>query len=256
MIKKLILLSIMLTTLIEASSGYSLRKYAHVREFYKTITPIVLKIAKEKHLPPAAILAIAGLESGYGRGYVAQITGNILSLGAYKSDHELPALYLPYSKSKKRILFDPKEIKQHPKSDLVYKKRAPSLKRDYRPSPYAGTPKKLELLKYNEALRKQAYTACIDDFATRWINKESKIQSFQEARVWLDKLVKTQGDDVLFTYETNIAFIDHVGGKPHSFNYRKSWPKKVKYIMKRAGLVALVNDIEKKGLDFEDAWRE
>ncbi len=252
-----ILLSLATLSPLQASSTpYSLRKYAHVKAFYKTITPIVLQISKEKHIPPAAVLAIAGLESGYGQGYVAQITGNILSLGAYKSDPELPALYLPYSKSKKKILFDPKEIQKLPKSDLVYKRRAPSLKKDYRPLPYAGSYENLELLKYNEGLRKQAYKACFHDFATKWLSTTSKVASFREARIWLNTLVAQKGYSALLSQKTNEQFISHVGGKPHSFNYRTTWPKKVKYIMHRVGLVSLVNCMEEKNLNFEQAWKE
>ena len=116
----ILLLSLSVISPLQASSSkYSLRKYAHVKEFYRTITPIVLQISKEKHIPPTAVLAIAGLESGYGQGYVAQITGNILSLVIYKSDPELPALYLPYSKSKKKILFDSKTWTNKGKKTLI-----------------------------------------------------------------------------------------------------------------------------------------
>jgi len=241
---------------LSASSKYSLRKYQHVKEFYRTITPIVIKISREKNIPPAAVLAIAGVESGYGRGYVCQITGNVLSLGAYKSDPELPPLYLPYSKSKKKILFDPKEIKKYSKSDLVYRTRAPSLKKDYRPLPYVGSVKNLELLKYNNNLKKQAYNACVNDFATRWLNTESKIESFQEARVWLNTIVKNKGYQALLSQKVNDEFIKQVGGKPHSFNYRKTWPKKVKLIMDKAGLVALVKNMQTKKMSFDEAWKE
>jgi hypothetical protein len=239
-----------------AKSNYTLRKYKHVKEFYKTITPLAIEVSKKYDLPPAALLAIAGLESGYGQGYVAQITGNILSLGAFKSDPELRALYLPYSKSKKKILFDPKEIEKLPKDDLIYKLREKSLKKDYRPAPYAGTDKNLALLKHNKKLRIEAYKRCFNDFATKWISVNSNIQSFQEARIWLNNLVKKHSADILLTYKVNKEFIYHVGGKPHSFNYRKTWPKKVKYIMDRAGLVPLVNDIVKKGMNFDEAWSE
>jgi len=241
---------------LSASGKYSLRKYQHVKEFYKTITPIVIKISKEKNIPPAAVLAIAGVESGYGRGYVCQITGNVLSLGAYKSDSELPALYLPYSKSKKRILFDPKEIEKCSKSDLVYKTRAPSLKKDYRSLPYAGSCKNLSILKYNNKLKKRAYTACVNDFATKWLNTKSKIKSFQEARVWLNSIVKKKGYSALLTQKVNDEFISQIGGKPHSFNYRKTWPKKVKLIMDEAGLVTLVKNIQIQKMNFNEAWKE
>lgn len=261
MTKQYLILTLLLNTLLlpllyASTPHYTLRKYSHVKEFYRVLTPIVLKISKEHNIPPAAILAVAGLESGYGSGYVAQITGNILSLGAYKSDAELPALTLPYSKSKKRVLFDPKEIQKQPQSDLSYRKRAPSLKRDYRPHPYAGTQKNLELLKYDKKLREQAYKRCVSDFATRWLNSNSKITSFKDARVWLDTLVAKKGYDTLLLQTTNEEFIDHIGGKPHSFNYRKSWPIKVKYIMHRAGLISLVKSMQKDELSFDQAWAQ
>ena len=87
------------------ANEYSFRKYSHVKNFYQDLTPSALIIAKRYRLPPAALLAISGLESGYNSGYVGQITGNILSLGAYKSDKELPSLYLPWCDSKKAVLF-------------------------------------------------------------------------------------------------------------------------------------------------------
>ena len=105
-----IVLSILFTVNSLNASTYSYRKYTHVKKFYKEITPIALEVSKKYNLPAASLLAIAGLESGYGRGYVCQITGNIMSLGAFKSDPELPALTLPYSKSQQKILFDKKKF--------------------------------------------------------------------------------------------------------------------------------------------------
>ena len=235
---------------------YSFRKYQHVKDFYKDITPKAIDICLKYDLPPAAVLAIAGLESGYGRGYVAQITGNILSLGAFKGDKELPRLYLPYSKSKKTILFDPNEIKQHPSDDLSWKKRAKSYKRDYRPHPHAGTTKDLELLRYNDILKCDAHNACLNDFATRWIHKGSRIKVFKETRIWLDILVENKDKQILFNINTNIAFIERIGGHPNSFNYRKEWPKKAKLIMKKVGLVELIDDIYNRKMDFEAAWSD
>jgi hypothetical protein len=53
---------------------------------------------------------------------------------------------------------------------------------------------------------------------------------------------------------TNIKFIERVGGHPNSFNYRDSWPKKAKLIMKKVGLVELIDDIYNKKMSFEEAW--
>jgi hypothetical protein len=250
----LISASLMLVSPLQAKSKYSFRKYQHVKKFYETITPLAIDISKKYHIPPAALLAIAGLESGYAQGYVAQITGNILSLGAFKSDPELPALYLPYSQSKKMVVFDPKEIQNLPQKDLEWKKRPKSLKKDYRPTPYAATDKELTLLKYNKKLRMEAYRACFEDFARKWISINSNIKNFKETRIWLDKLIAKNSYDILLEYETNEAFIYHIGGKPRSFNYRESWPKKVKLIMKKVGLVELVNNMVKNGMNFNEAW--
>ena len=250
----LLTLAISFTSLY--ANKYSFRKYQHVKEFYKEITPKAVDICLKHNLPPAAVLAIAGLESGYGRGYVAQITGNILSLGAFKGDKELPRLYLPYSKSKQKILFDPNEIKQHPDSDLSWKKRAKSYKRDYRPDPHAGTTKDLELLLYNNTLKCDAHSACLNDFATRWIHDGSRIKVFKSTRIWLDSIVNKNNTQVLFNMNTNKEFIDRIGGHSNSFNYRKTWPKKVKLIMKKVGLVELIDDIYNNKMSFEDAWRK
>ena len=249
----LTILTITISNLL--ANQYSFRKYLHVENFYKDISKDAIELGVKNNIPPAAIMAIAGLESGYGRGYVAQITGNILSLGAFKSDKELPSLYLPYSKSAKTVLFDSNEIKQYSKNDLVWKKRPKSLKRDYRPNPYAGTTKNIELLKYNKKLKEKANKACINDFTTRWISESSNIKVFRNAKKWLNDLVLKHGTKILFTKKTNEKFINIIGGHSNSFNYRKSWPKKAKLIMHKAGLVELSQDLYINKINFDKSWR-
>ena len=112
----------------------------------------------------------------------------------------------------------------------------------------------LELLKYNKVLRKKAQKACLNDLATRWIVDKSNIKAFREARRFLDKLIEKQDVKILFNKTTNQKFIDKIGGIPNSFNYRETWPKKVKLIMDKVGLVELVNDMHSKNLSFEEAW--
>ncbi|MCF6310026.1 MAG: glucosaminidase domain-containing protein [Sulfurimonas sp.] len=250
-----LILLLLLTSLTSLhSSQFSFRKYSHVESFYSDISLNTIEIGLRYKLPPAAIMAIAGLESGYGSGYVAQITGNILSLGAFKGDRELPRLYLPYSKSSKMVIFDAKEIKKHSRDDLSWKKRPKSLKRDYRPEPHAGSTKNLELLLYDKKLKDEACKACLNDFATRWIKTSSNVKVFRDARAWLDKEISSKGMEVLFNKETNKKFIDMIGGQPHSFNYRKTWPKKAKLIMNRVGLVKLSTDMYVKKMSFKKAW--
>jgi len=255
MLKKFSIFCIGLSLVVPLNANeYSFRKYAHVKSFYADLAPLVIEVSSKYKLPAASILAIAGLESGYGSGYVSQITGNILSLGAFKGDKELPSLYLPYSQSLKKVLFDPNEIKKHSSKDLSYKKRPKSLKRDYRPKPYAGTKNKLELLKYSEKLRSKAHKTCLNDFATRWIILDSNIKAFRNARLFLNKEISDNNIKILDSMKLNIAFINKIGGIPNSFNYRKTWPQKVKLIMNKVGLVALVDDMKYKKMSFNQAW--
>lgn len=241
---------------ITFADNFKLRKYNNVKSFYESIAKDVVQLSIEYKTPPATILAIAGLESGYGSGYVAQITGNILSLGAGKAEKELPALKLPYCKDDKRrvTLFDPKD-QQNCKS-LIWKERPKSLKKDYRPKNIAGTKQNLAFFKNSPELYRQAQLNNIKDFLTKWISKNNRYQPFKQSRVWLNNKVNTNGIGCLFDLQTNIEFINHIGGKQNSFNYRKSWPKKVEYIMKNTGLIELCKDIYYKNYAFKKAWNK
>jgi hypothetical protein len=237
-----------------SASEYRYRKYEHVKKFNKELASGTIKIALKYNVPPAAILAIASVESGYGRGYVAKITGNILSLGAKKGEKELPALYLPSIKKPFKILYNPTEISKYKKNELIYKKRAKSLKKDYRPLPYAGTSKYLDYFDKNPKERLKANLACIEDFCRDWINKNYRFKPFKKARHDLTKRVKEKGKEALFTDKTAIEFINNIGGKPNSFNYRQTWPKKVISVMNNTGLIELMKEI-KKGKNFNEAWK-
>ncbi|MEA1917487.1 MAG: hypothetical protein U9N42_08170, partial [Campylobacterota bacterium] len=236
--KKLILVALVLFYTLNADE-YMYRNYSNVKDFYELISKNVVDLSMKHNAPPAAILAVAGLESGYGSGYVAQITGNIMSLGANKGDKQLPPLYLPYCKTDrvKITLYDPVMQKKCGVKNLDWKQRPPSYKRDYRPAPYAGTNKNLAYLKYHKGEKQKAELACVNDFLTNWLSKDYKFKVFQNARIWLDEKVKKEGKATLLTKKTSEEFIHKIGGVPNSFNYRKSWPKKVLRIMNRTGLV-------------------
>jgi len=164
--KYLLILTLLLLTTLQANK-FKYRKFKNIENFYSSITNDVIQLSVKHHTPPAVILAIAGLESGYGSGYVSQITGNILSLGASKNDTQLPALTIPYctTDKNKRLLFDPNEQKQC--KELVWKKRPKSLKKDYRPNNIAGKTTNLEFFKYNPNQFKKAKLQSIDDFLTK-----------------------------------------------------------------------------------------
>ena len=245
------------TKLLSYDKKFRYRKYIHVEKFYKRIANSAVTLGMKYNVPPAAILAIAGLESGYGRGYVAQITGNILSLGAGKGVPELPALFLPVHIPSNKVLFDTTEVAKYDKSEIKWKQRPSSLKKDYRPSGIAGTKNDLAYFKYNnypEYLKGANYN-CIKDFVTVWISSGHGSPVFKEARAFLDKLVAENGKRVLLKKDIALEFINMIGGKPRSFNFRESWAKKVALIMNNTGLNELVNKMyNDRKLGFDKVW--
>lgn len=233
---------------------YSLRKYNHVADFYHRISWPAIQTCVANNVPPAAVLAIAGLESGWNKGYVGRITGNILSLGARKGDAELPALRLPRLISTNKILFDSLVIIKYDEDELKWEDRPESLKKDYRPPSIAGTPYQLAYFKYHPIEKANAQVQNITDFLTIFISRNSRIAVYREARHLMDSLVQQNGKEILFDDATARKFINTIGGRLNSFNYRETWPKKVEYIMKNAGLVELTGKMYLEQKDFEEAW--
>lgn len=232
---------------------YSLRKYPHVKAFYKGIAKKATEICLKHNIPPASLLAIAGLESGWDSGYIGQITGNILSLGTRRGDIELPALYLPTHLETNRILYDSLEIIAYAKNKLEWKSRSESLKKDYRPKPWAGTTYRLAYFKHHPKEKAKANLANIRDFVTVFIGRESRIKAYRVARKKMDSLVTIHGKEILLKEKTAIDFINEIGGKLNSYNYRKTWPKKVISILKNAGLPMVTKDLY-NGKSFEESW--
>lgn len=233
---------------------FKMRKYAHVTELYMDLAPSVIKLCVKNNVPPAAILAIVSLESGWGSGYISQITGNILSLNATKGRAELPALHLPILKKNGQILFDEKEIAKYSSDELEYQDRPASLKRDYRPAGIAGTKENLAYFKYHHDEKVKAEIKCINDFITRFISYKSSITAYREARTNMDRHVSERGTQALFDRDVNIEFINTIGGRPSSFNFRESWPKKVELILNNTGLIELTNDMGMKDSAFHETW--
>lgn len=236
------------------SHKYSLRKHQNVSKFYAKIAKNVTSICMEHNVPPAAILAMAGLESGWNQGYVSKISGNILSLGTRKGDRELPALQLPILKSNGKILYDSLEIIKYSNDELNWEKRPRSLKKDYRPMPYAGSKHNLAYFKYNPEKETQAHLKNITDFVTLFISEKSKVPIYREVRELMDKMVAENGKEILLESSTANLFINEIGGKPYSFNYRKSWIRKVNRIIKNAGLDDLTKELYENENDFISVW--
>lgn len=258
MYNKIIISLLLITSFLYSSSNYNenyrYRKYIHVKEFYQLLTKDTIKLALKHNMPPAAILAIASVESGYGRGYVARITGNILSLGANRSEKELPSLYLPNIISTNTIIYNPIEIQKYKKSELRWKQREKSLKKDYRPNSIAGTTKNLDYFDNHIEKRKEANLSNIKDFSTRWISLKKSQKAFKDARKMIDEYVAKHGKKILFDKEFNKKFIHQIGGKVNSFNYRETWPKKVISILNNSGLVELTSKMHFEKKSFDEAW--
>ena len=236
------------------SKKYSLRKYAHVKSFYKGISEKATELCLQNNIPPAALLAITGLESGWNNGYIGQITGNILSLGIRKGDIELPALRLPRLLKTKRILFDSLEIIKYADIELKWEDRPESLKKDYRPIHIAGSKFQLGYFKNNSKAKYDAHIANIKDFVTVFIGRKSRLKAYRNTRKQMDDLVAKHGKGILLEEKTAIDFINGIGGKLNSYNFRKTWPLKVIRILNSAGLVPLTSQLN-QGKSFEESWK-
>jgi hypothetical protein len=232
---------------------YRLRKYQHVKTFYNGMSKKATKICLDNNIPPASLLAITGLESGWDSGYIGQITGNILSLGTRRGDTELPGLRLPRNIKTKKIVYDSLEILKYSKNELNWEDRPESLKKDYRPKPWAGTSYNLAYFKYNIKAKSKAHIENIRDFVSVFIARKSRIKAYRETRRKMDSLVEKYGKTVLLQEQTAIDFTHGIGGKINSYNFRKTWPKKVIYIIKNAGLIDLTLQLH-KGKSFKESW--
>ncbi len=70
---------------VELSPDFSFIKIDHAREYVKKIYPLA-KIIQEKHrIPVSVTIAIACVESGYGRSHYAQTRNNHMGIRVYKN---------------------------------------------------------------------------------------------------------------------------------------------------------------------------
>ena len=252
--RKGLLLIIAFITLLSVNAqnkNYKFRKYGHVKNLYQRIADPVTKLCLKHKVPPAAVLAIISLESGWGQGYVGNITGNFLSLNTRRGETQLPALYLPVYKN--RILYDSVAISQKPDSLLKWQQRPASLKKDYRPKNIRGSKYQLSYFKHHPKELTKANLENVTDFVTRFISYSSSIKAYNQARKLLDDAIAQKGTDILFNHDLNIQFINTIGGKPNSFNFRETWPKKVITILNGVGAVELTKNLHYQK-DFEGSW--
>lgn len=239
---------------VVTAKKYKYRKYNHVKRLYKRISEPVIKLCIKHKVPPAAVLSIISLESGWGQGYIGKITGNFLSLNAFGRDAELPALKMPKHIKTNKIIIDKTKLAKYSENQIVWQNRPSSLKKDYRPKNIAGTSNNLDYFIKNPEELTKANLKNVEDFVTRFISYTSKIKAYNQARQLLDNQIAQHGINILFDTELNIKFINTIGGKPNSFNYRKTWPKKVTNILIHVGAIDLTKKLYLNNFTFNEAW--
>ncbi len=238
----------------DIQKNYKYRKYGHVKKLYKRLATPITELCIKHKLPPAAVLSIISLESGWGNGYIGKITGNFMSLNTRLNDTQLPALTMPKNKKTGAIILSQQKLASTPKTNIVWQKRPSSLKKDYRPEGIAGTTENLDYFLNHPNELTAANIENVRDFATKFIAYTSGIRAYREARKMLDEEIEKNGIEILFDYDLNNRFIYTIGGRPSSFNFRKTWPKKVMSILRNVGAHNLTKDIYVNHKTFNEAW--
>lgn len=242
------------TTTVQTQKKYRYRKYNHVKKFYKRLAKPVTDLCMEHRVPPGAVLSILSLESGWGQGYIGNITGNFLSLNATRRDAELPALRMPKNKKTGKIILNKKTLAKTNDSLIVWQDRPSSLKKDYRPIGIAGTKKNLDYFLNHPNELTEANLKNVSDFVSRFISKTSSIKAYREARELLDVAIEKHGIEILFDDALNQQFVNTIGGRQNSYNFRKTWPTKVLNIYKNVGANTLAKQLYIDKQDFETVW--
>ena len=122
-----------------------------------------------------------------------------------------------------------------------------------RPAPYTGTSTNLAYFRKHPKQLTQANLKNAEDFVKRFISSKSKIAAYREARAFLDAAIAKKGIVILFDQDLNKKFINTIGGRPNSYNFRETWPKKVISILEGVGAVSLSEKLY-NNTSFEVAW--
>lgn len=216
----------------------------HVVDFFKKLTPIILEESLQTGVPPAALLAMAALESGYNTGYVSHITGNILSLNALENEAMLPPLKLHIHPGTRQVVLDRQKLTRLMNSgiSLELKFRPSALKKDYRPIEIAGTPEHLDYFLNHEHQLMDAWKQNIHDFLSGRIHPDNTSPAYRSAYGYTQEIKQHKNLDFLLSEEAAVRFLSLVGGKPHSFNSNPSWVEKTTNLVKNMGLETFVQE--------------
>lgn len=240
----------------EVEREYLSRKIPKIAFFYKHIAVDLIKASVRANIPPAAVLAIVGLESKYGENYISKITGNITGAVALERENMMPPVKLPSLRYGYQAFLNKKKVAKHRPSDIRWVQYPPSYLIDYRPIPLRGTELKLDYFEYRPLLKKHAQIQSVVDFGALIISNKSEFDAIKEARQWLDELVAQEGKQVIFESQVAYAFIDKISGRGKNTypKYNKAWGAKVKRLIESTGFVPFVRDLHHKRYTFEEAW--
>jgi hypothetical protein len=206
-----------------------------IASFIRDITPIITRESLKSGAPPAAILAIACLESGYGSGYIANISGNILSLNAKPEETVLPPLTVFVYKN--QIIFNKEKLKEvlSVGKPLEIRLRPASLKKDYRMEGLAGSSTHLDYFVQHPQQKYLAWEKNIQDFLYDRIHPQGKNEAYIETYHFCQKIKNSKSLDKLLSDSSAIEFLYLIGGKPFSFNSRQEWRTKTEKMISSFG---------------------
>lgn len=217
--------------------GYSHWDKSEVINFLKNCTPIILSECLEKGAPPTAIIAIACLESGFGKSYVSRVSGNILSLNALETDTALPPLQLPVIGQNDYII-DTQRLKKMlaTGNEIKVVKRPPSLKKDYRPKEIAGAFTELDYFLYHPEEKIAAWQNNIKDLLYYRISEKSSYTAYRETNALCLRIKTNRSITLLLSNKTATHFLSLIGGRPQSYNANFSWRQKTHNLVYSLGL--------------------
>ena len=217
--------------------GYSHWEKNEIVKFLKNCTPIILAECLEKGAPPASILSIACLESGFGKSYVSRVSGNLLSLNALDTETALPPLQLPVVGHNDYII-DTQRLKKMlaTGNEIKVVKRPASLKKDYRPKEIAGGFTELDYFLYHQEEKFSAWQNNIKDLLYNRISEKSAYSAYRETNALCLRIKTNRSITLLFSNKTSTHFLSLIGGRPQSYNANLSWRQKTHNIVYSMGL--------------------
>jgi hypothetical protein len=101
-------------------------------------------------------------------------------LGKRGGDIALPPLKIARLNATNKMLFDSLEIIKYAAKAITWVEIPSSLKKDYRPKQFAGKSNILAYFKYHPKEKTKAQIKNINNFATVFVSRKSRIKAYQK----------------------------------------------------------------------------